>query len=282
MTSAEPVLCRLELDAFGTPPRRSWLEARRCPEGFSVWFWDEHLYPDGVDAGTCDSPYNARAFAQIILDLGIERVLHDDLLGRESVPSASWRAVSVTGERGLEAYLLGCAFTKGYHDTYWLMQQSDASFGMLHELVETYDDEWHHFFFVITVCAAKLEYGLDVLSLLRRYELPASTSGVRELSAALSRDNDRRRQELEAEEQARIAPFRQQIDAIAAKCSDRPVQGAGYHNWPSPRSKMTSFLEDYVVEHGRMPRGKMEAEFQRGSTTYELGILDFDAVYREE
>ena len=65
MTSAEPVLCRLELDAFGTPPRRLWLEARERPQGFSVWFWDEHLYPDGTElAGPCRDVIGSNANAR--------------------------------------------------------------------------------------------------------------------------------------------------------------------------------------------------------------------------
>ena len=47
MTSTEPVLCRLEVDAYGTPPRRIRIEARRCRPGFLMWYFDDQRCPDG-------------------------------------------------------------------------------------------------------------------------------------------------------------------------------------------------------------------------------------------
>ena len=114
MTSAEPVLCRLELDAFGTPPRRLWLEARERPQGFSVWFWDEHLYPDGTELAASNSAYDARTFAGIILDAQLAAAVHDDPEKLFNVPDFAWRAVKVTGERGLEG---GAARLRSHHRT---------------------------------------------------------------------------------------------------------------------------------------------------------------------
>jgi hypothetical protein len=62
MTPDETILCRLELDAFGTPPRRAVLEARKTLPGFTAWFRDEHLCPDGVELARRDGAYDARAF----------------------------------------------------------------------------------------------------------------------------------------------------------------------------------------------------------------------------
>lgn len=225
MTSAGPVLCRLELDAFGTPPRRLWLEARERPQGFSVWFWDEHLYPDGTELAASNSAYDARTFAGIILDARLAAALHDD--PEVDAPSNAWRAVKVTGERGLKAALLGLALTTGRRDTGWFMKQSDISFEALHTIIDELDDDWRTLCMCVCALADALKLDWDAMSLLRRYDLPASATGLRELDIALDREFKQRWSASEAERQALIAPLRHDIEAIAAKFEDRPVRGGG-------------------------------------------------------
>jgi hypothetical protein len=137
MMSDESVLCRLELDSFGTPPRCCKLEARQHAEGFSVWLWDEHLHPNGKEVAVSERAYDARRFAQIVIDAGIADTLEDWV----RVPRNAWQAVRVTGERCLKAALLSLASTTGNMHSDFFMTQSDASFKFLHELVETFNDE---------------------------------------------------------------------------------------------------------------------------------------------
>jgi hypothetical protein len=280
VTSAEPVLCRLELDAFGTPPRRLWLEARERPQGFSVWFWDEHLYPDGTELAASDSAYNARTFAGIILDARLAAALHDD--PEVVVPSNAWRAVKVTGERGLKAAVLSLALTTGRWDTPWFMQQSDISFEALHTLIDELDDDWWMLCRCVCGLANALKLDSDAMSVLRRYDLPPSATGLRELYKVLDRESERQRNARQAEGEALIAPFRLDIEAIAAKFEDRPVHGGG-SGWGTHRSSMRRFLEDYVVEHGRMPQGKVLVERKEPSFRHiPMGLIDFDQLHALE
>lgn len=280
MTSAEPVLCRLELDPFGTPPRRLWLEARQRQQGFSVWFWDEHLYPDGTELAASDSAYDARAFAGIILDARLAAALHDD--PEVDAPSNAWRAVKVTGERGLKAALLGLALTTGRRSTGWFMQQSDISFEALHTLVGELDDDWWELCMGLWSFAHHLKLDLDAMSLLRRYDLPPSATGLRDLYIVLDRERERRWSESQAERQALIAPFRHDIEAIAAKFEDRPVHGGGT-GWGTHRASIRTFLEDYIVEHGRMPQGKVLVKSKAPSFRHiPMGIIDFDQLHALE
>ena len=283
MTSAGPVLCRLELDAFGTPPRRLWLEARERPQDFSVWFWDEHLYPDGTELAASNSAYDARTFAGIILDAQLAVALHDDLETFDNVPDSAWCAVKVTGERGLKAALLGLALTTGRQYTRWFMQQSDISFEALHTLLGELDDDWRVLFAGLCSHAHELELDLDgMLGLLPRYDLPPNATGLRELLIVLDRESKRRWAAREAERQALIAPFRHEIDAIAAKFENRPVHGGGT-GWGTHRASMKIFLEDYVVEHGRMPQGKVLVESNAPSFVHiPMGVIDFDQLHALE
>ena len=281
MPSAEPVLCRLELDAFGTPPRRLWLEARERPQGFSVWFWDEHLYPDGTELAASNSAYDARTFAGIILDAALAAALHDD--PKIFVNDSVWCAVKVTGEHGVKAVLLSLALTTGRRNIGWFMQQSDISFEALHTLVGEVDDDWWELCMGLWSHAHDLKLDLDgMMSLLQRYDLPPSATGLRELYKMLDRESERRRNARQAEEQALIAPFRHEIEAIAAKFEDRPVHGGGT-GWGTHRASIQTFLEDYVVEHGRMPQGKVLVKSKAPSFRHiPMGIIDFDQLHALE
>jgi hypothetical protein len=108
--SSPPVLCSVAADAFGNPPRRSHIEARKLSQGFEVWFFDERSCPDGQRLAQRESLYSARAFAQVMLDFGIERRLSGDVNLAEHT---SWSAAVVSGEHGLSAHLLRLAYTTG-------------------------------------------------------------------------------------------------------------------------------------------------------------------------
>jgi hypothetical protein len=269
------LLCRLELDAFDEPPRSAKLEAHRRLVGFSVWFWDDSLCPDGEEVARPLLAYNARRLIRIVLDVG-RRVQGDPPIPIDP------RRVRVTGERGFKADVLSYAWTSaGAVD--WIPTQSDASFEFLHQVVETLNEEQRRLLGEIVGSAVELGFRPDILDLLERFHLPASAAGVQKLYEALELDYPwlRQRKERQTRRQARIAPFRQEIKAIAAKFSIRPVRAGGIANLPSSREYMTWFLEDYVVEHGRMPQGEVYVAYdggKHGTIGFTIGTMDFDEL----
>ena len=273
MTSVESVLCRLEVDARGAPPRRIRVEARACGPGFSVWFFDSEQCPDGVQIGTSDEPYDARRLAQIIGDYRIHYRIH-------YVDGESWRApiewsdVEVTGERGFRAHLLRRAVCEWPCDV--ALQQSDAAYDAIDAAFGESSDGDEAWGLLIQIVV----YGHGELTeLLSRHGVPATSSAMRALGDKLKSEHDRPYLEREARRQAAVAPFRREIEAIAAKFNDEPIRGAG-SVWPSSRTFMTVFLEQYVVKHGRMPQGKVDGKFEYLSGTTHMGQLDFDEIGR--
>src|SRR5262249_40034863 len=120
----------------------------------------------------------------------------------------------------------------------------------------------------------------DVLSLLRRYDLPANATSLRNLPEWLDNDGDPQGLAQLAERQASLAPFRHEIEAIAGLSSDEPIRGGGT-TWPSHRSALRSYLEQYVLEHGRMPEGKINVVAKCQNIDMHIGTHDFDRLRKE-
>ena len=74
----------------------------------------------------------------------------------------------------------------------------------------------------------------------------------------------------------RAAPFREQIEIVASHFKATPVHGAGM-TFPSARERITWFLQEFVVAHGRMPQGKLRVKFTNGFL-YDMGVYDFDIL----
>jgi hypothetical protein len=136
------VPCRIDIENFGSPPRRSWLEARREPEGFSVWLWDELRCPDGLEIGRKPGPYDAYAMAHLILDFGVISYLLNGMPFHR-IPRDARRCASVTGEAGLRAFVLRCAVITGAQDAWPILTEHSREFAELEQLVkETPPDAW--------------------------------------------------------------------------------------------------------------------------------------------
>jgi hypothetical protein len=273
VTSAEAVLCRLEVDARGAPPRRIRVEARACPPGFSVWCFDSEQCPDGVQIGKSDQRYEARRFAEIVRDYKIQfRIRYID--GESWRASIEWSDVEVTGERGFRAHLLRRAVCE------WpckiALQESDAGYGAIDAAFGESSDGDEAWGLLIDIVV----YGRGQLTeLLSRHGLPATSSAIRALADKLKSDHDRPYLEQDARRQTAIAPFRREIEAVAAKFNNEPIRGAG-SVWPSSRAFMTMFLEQYVVKHARMPQGKVEGKYEFAGGPQNMGTLDFDEIGR--
>jgi hypothetical protein len=116
----------------------------------------------------------------------------------------------------------------------------------------------------------------EFLALTSRHGTPITASGFRTLADTLEQERLRPYLEEKARREALTAPFAREIEVIAAKFRAEPVK----LHYLSMREKMTWFLEDYVVKHGRMPRGRTDVEFVPwwSSTRFSIGIYDFDDI----
>lgn len=83
------------------------------------------------------------------------------------------------------------------------------------------------------------------------------------------------RRKKEAKRLARIAPFRPQIEAIAAQLNDTP-EWSRLEGWISHRQRMIDFLEYYVVKHGRMPTGVIRRPEYVLGETFHLDLPSHD------
>src|SRR5262249_42187385 len=179
---------------------------------------------------------------------------------------------------GLRAHLLRRAFALDWGDVRWLQAQSDASFDFLDAtLGELPRLNWENPLFSTLCFASELEDDEpDILALLHRYGLPASAGGLNALEDVLKRDADEVRQKRRAERQALIAPFKSEIELITSKLSDRERPRA-----PSLRRMIQVFLEQYVIEHGRMPQGEVDVEVKSSREFHfsaTMGRWDFDEL----
>ncbi|PWT84539.1 MAG: hypothetical protein C5B56_15440 [Proteobacteria bacterium] len=268
MVASGTVLCSLEKNYFRGPRLR--LEARKRFPGFEIWFEDEHLSPGGEIIARSYRPYSARRLAQMMRVHVAPRVL--DLLIRYATLPDPRDGLVVTGERGLKAYMVRTALVAD--NLQWLDEQSDASFQFLESLADDEPGAYCVGFSDIASYAGVLNYDKDMLTLLRRFKLPAIGASLKALYFALAREESERKAELEA----RLAPFRAEIEAIAGQFSDVPRRGSGT-TFPSERVRMRVFLEDYVREYGRMPRGKRLLNYHARHWPH-MGPkpIDFDAL----
>lgn len=229
--SSAPVLCSIESDAYGDPPRRARLEARKRPqEGFEVWFWDERVCPEGkIIAIRPDGSIDPRdTYYRRSMDYSAQLLcrLMPPHLGRYQamdIRPDAWREVKVTGERGLKASMLKLAFNRGmWSGTGWLQRQSDASLALIEAIAgdvlcgewqricaeidrhaeelrrllqaiagKVLLDEWQRICAEINCRAKEPRITHDLLGLLDRYGLPASAAGAKGLCQQLKRDISR-------------------------------------------------------------------------------------------
>jgi hypothetical protein len=76
----------------------------------------------------------------------------------------------------------------------------------------------------------------------------------------------------------RAAPFRDEIEAVAACFNPNPFRAAGT-TIISTRERITAFLQQYVVLHGQMPEGKIYINLKYGAT-YDMGRFEFTRIER--
>jgi hypothetical protein len=77
----------------------------------------------------------------------------------------------------------------------------------------------------------------------------------------------------------RAAPFRDEIEAVAAHFNPNPFRAAGT-TIISTRKRITAFLEQYVVLHGRMPEGEIYVKLKYWNATYDMYRVDFAKMKR--
>ena len=81
------------------------------------------------------------------------------------------------------------------------------------------------------------------------------------------------------EMERRAAPFRDEIEAVAAHFNPNPIRAAGT-TIISSRKQITAFLQQYAVVHGQMPEGTVHVDFMYWGATYNMGRRDFTSMKR--
>jgi hypothetical protein len=71
-------------------------------------------------------------------------------------------------------------------------------------------------------------------------------------------------QKAAAEREAKLSPYRTLIDEYVLKFSDAPLHYPGGGNYPSKRIWVRRFIEDYVLNTGRLPDGKHQIKVVTG------------------
>jgi hypothetical protein len=264
------VLCRIDIESFGAPPRNGRVEAHAQPEGFSVWLWDDDRCPGGMEIGRSLDAYDARVLARIILDFGVSPYLLNGF-PLHKVSDDVWSAARVSGETGLKAFLLRLCVTTGERDSGSFMGWQ-ALFVETEAIVANFSSsEWDHLFRTLVDACVECHYGpVYVLNLLKIRRYPVTADGLRKLTADLASEANRLRRERIESRQAAVHPFLSEIEAIAARYSDVKIRGDGGDR-PSPRELIRAELRYYVSRYKCLPRYTINLD----------GTLDFEARFKK-
>jgi hypothetical protein len=261
------LLCSLSVRPLDNPSLYLRVEARaRTPRGFTVRLFDASgaiKFPDGAELVSSDDAYDWRKLAYILCRKHLGK-WHISKKGG-AIPDLAM--IKVRGERGMPAAVLRFLLADDSYAPYgyWPYVQSDAALAAIATCLgrKPSKQDWVNLR-CIAWAAIVLGFEYDFLTIQRIY---------REWGAASLKDfhddiTGQAERKLEAEKTARLkglAPFREEINTIGQILS-----------WGPGRSYLISFLENYVLEHGHMPRGKTEVKKTSGSITFNLGVFEFD------
>lgn len=97
-----------------------------------------------------------------------------------------------------------------------------------------------------------------------------------ELLRQRQEDEEDERRKAESEREGKLRAYRDIIDKYVERFSDDPVRAPG---WSRPigtrRIWLTRFIENYVVEHGRLPTGEHYIKVQGPGFSYSGSLHDF-------
>jgi hypothetical protein len=97
------------------------------------------------------------------------------------------------------------------------------------------------------------------------------------IAAYLSTEVDAKHHKDARRREDMITPFRDRIEAFVGRFDDRPVRGGGM-SFPSARSRVRRFLEDYVIANGRLPDGPTKVNSESKFYLWNLGTIDFSEI----
>lgn len=129
------------------------------------------------------------------------------------------------------------------------------------------------------------EPDLDVLAVRLESAAPEVAADLRAGAGRLMEIEDQEAARAAARRAEVLAPFRDRIRAYAAPFSTEKLRVPGWGPgpvYPPLRYWVTVFLEDYVVEHGRLPTGRHRLQARRNGVGYAGAMHDFGELGEEE
>jgi hypothetical protein len=85
-----------------------------------------------------------------------------------------------------------------------------------------------------------------------------------------------------ADRERKVSPYRALIDEYVLRFSDKPLRYPGGGSYGTSRSWMRRFIEDYVVDNGRLPDGEHQIDVNRDGAHYSGGTHDFSDLRKRE
>lgn len=234
--------------------------------------WDSDYFKRPRRRYISSRSYSWRAFALCLSNLSTADRINPD-------PAAASQ-VEVEGESGLVAEILRRAYASGDGETpeflHLLIQHRDDCLLDLEEAVgDRLSDE-------LQAQLADIASDLDELGLepdlcaVARVATGGNELDLRSIAEYLSTKVDAKRYEDARQRDRLLAPFKTSIDTFVEKFDDRPLRGGGMVR--SPRSRVRSFLEDYVIANGCLPTGPVRVKSESRSFSLDLGTIDFPDI----
>jgi hypothetical protein len=263
--NSEKVVSRLALYDYGGTPVSSWVEARAEEQGFAVFLGadiDEE-YEEGIRIATTTKNYSWRLFAGFILEMkeGLNELEAKDMIIIEKSPET---------EKGIQSEILKLAWCtlEGGSIAHWLVAQDDLSIELMELFFGNTLDES-----TLSLLQDIADLANDTFAALYKKHLPAE-----KLYEELGKHESLHLEILERERMEIIDKYSTDIEKIASHFDDTERTRGGGITAPTKRRQIRRWLHNYVVEHGKLPSGRIMVEFPFFGGTKSLGEIDFDKL----
>ena len=260
--NSRKVICRLALYNYGVTPVSSWVEARAEEQGFSVFLGadiDEE-YSQGIEISSTIQEYSWRLFAEYIMGMD------EGLIGSGAKDRIVVEIIS-NDEQGIQSEILKLAWASADSNylAEWLINQDDLSIELIELFFGNTLDEGN-----LNLLQDIADLADDTFAALYKKHLPAN-----KLYEELEKHELLRLEILERERMEIIDKYSTDIEKIASHFDDTERTRGGGITAPTKRKQIRRWLHNYVVDHNKLPSGRIMVEFPFFGGTKSLGEIDF-------
>jgi hypothetical protein len=269
---------------YGMTPVSTTVSVTASPTGFDIHIWadvDEFLDPAKL-ISSHSKDFTWKDFAHILMNLE-EGFIGDDAIDH----------VDVSGIDGLRAECLKYAWAteddgsypidyKGFLD--WTLTLEEDTIDYLENNYDLSTNGKDFPLFGELLEFINIEEKSNLFAIFESHGLDGRRNSIRELIEALKIQAEkeyleiqRKLEEKRKQRQLALRPFEDQIRLIAAKYSDFRNHAGGIVA-PSDRDIVSRWIEDYVLENGRMPRGRHRVQKRFYNNYRGPGEIDFDEI----